>query len=139
MNDSVILKNLCLGYQSGHPVLVGVSTEFKEGGIYGLFGLNGSGKTTLFKGLSGLVQSQSGTIEVFGLKPFDRTKKFLQNLMFVPINPILPSITGNTFVRTYSSFWPGFSLNEFADTTNLLSMEEIQNLGSSMERLDKTA
>jgi ABC-2 type transport system ATP-binding protein len=40
------------------------SLELTLPGIYGLFGRNGSGKSTLVKILSGLLFSQSGTVEV---------------------------------------------------------------------------
>lgn len=122
MSNSVILKNLDLGYQNGSPMLSQVSSEFREGCIYGLLGLNGSGKTTLFKSLSGLIRPLSGTIEAFGMQPFDKTKEFLKNLMFVPISSILPRMTGKAFVKTYSSFWPRFSMEEFIETTQTLSV-----------------
>lgn len=128
MNNSVILKNLDLGYQKGSPVLSQVSSEFKEGCIYGVLGLNGAGKTTLFKGLSGLIRPLSGTIEAFGMQPFGKTKEFLGNLMFVPINPILPRMTGKVFVKTYSSFWPGFSMDEFTEAAQSLSVNLDKNL-----------
>lgn len=131
MNNSVILKNLDLGYRSGSPVLSQVSSEFKEGGIYGLLGLNGAGKTTLFRGLSGLIRPLAGTIEAFGMNPFDKSREFLENLMFVPITPVLPAMTGKRFVRTYSSFWPGFSMEEFIETAQLLSV----NLGKNLSRM----
>lgn len=131
MSNSVILKNLDLGYQNSSPMLSQVSTEFREGCIYGLLGLNGTGKTTLFKSLSGLIRPLSGTIEAFGMQPFDKTKRFLENLMFVPIDSILPRMTGNTFVRTYSSFWPRFSMEEFIEMTQTLTV----NLDKKLSRM----
>ena len=35
----------------------------------GLIGQNGSGKTTTFKAILGLIQTDGGTIEVFGKNP----------------------------------------------------------------------
>lgn len=128
MNNSVILKKLDLGYQKDSPVLSQVFSRFKEGRIYGVLGLNGAGKTTLFKGLSGMIRPLAGTIEAFGMQPFDKTKEFLGNLMFVPINPILPRMTGKTFVKTYSSFWPGFQMDEFIQTAQSLSVNLDKNL-----------
>lgn len=128
MNNSVILNHLDLGYQKGSPVLSQVSSEFKAGCIYGVLGLNGAGKTTLFKGLSGLIRPLAGTIEAFGMHPFDKTKEFLMNLMFVPINPILPRMSGKAFVKTYSSFWSGFSMDEFTETAQSLSVNLDKNL-----------
>ncbi len=128
MNDSIILKDLDLGYKKDSPVLSHVSTEFKAGGVYGLLGLNGAGKTTLLKGLSGLIRPLAGSINAFGLQPFDRTTKFLSDMIFVPINPILPKLTGEAFISIYSQFWPTFSMEEFLEITHFLSVNLNKNL-----------
>lgn len=45
------------------------SLEVKLGCVTGLIGQNGSGKTTTFKAILGLIQTDRGTIEVFGKNP----------------------------------------------------------------------
>lgn len=45
------------------------SLEVKPGCVTGLIGQNGSGKTTTFKAILGLIQTDGGTIEVFGKNP----------------------------------------------------------------------
>lgn len=45
------------------------SLEVNPGCVTGLIGQNGSGKTTTFKAILGLIQTDGGTIEVFGKNP----------------------------------------------------------------------
>ncbi|QFR50193.1 ABC transporter ATP-binding protein [Sulfurimonas lithotrophica] len=44
-----------------------LSLEVKENSIFGLLGVNGAGKTTLLSILNGLIEIDSGSIEIFGL------------------------------------------------------------------------
>lgn len=56
------------GY-GGAPALDGISFELKLGEAVALVGPNGSGKSTLLKGILGLIQRLSGTVEVLGESP----------------------------------------------------------------------
>lgn len=51
-------------------VLTGVDLDLGPG-IHGLLGRNGVGKSTLLRILSGQLKPSSGTVEVFGVRPFD--------------------------------------------------------------------
>ena len=44
-----------------------LSLEIKEGSVFGLLGVNGAVKTTLLSILNGLIDIDSGDIEIFGL------------------------------------------------------------------------
>ncbi|HEX8002574.1 MAG TPA: branched-chain amino acid ABC transporter ATP-binding protein/permease [Mycobacteriales bacterium] len=44
----------------------GASLDVERGKIVGLIGPNGAGKTTLFNAVSGLVRTESGTVEILG-------------------------------------------------------------------------
>lgn len=50
----------------GHLALDHVDLEIQKGEIIGLLGPNGAGKTTLIHTLAGLIEMDSGTIEIFG-------------------------------------------------------------------------
>jgi len=50
------LRDLCVWYAPGKPVLSEFSLDLGTNEIVGLIGLNGAGKTTLIKTLSGLVE-----------------------------------------------------------------------------------
>ncbi|MCF6330675.1 MAG: ABC transporter ATP-binding protein [Sulfurimonas sp.] len=56
-----------------------ISLEIKEGSILGLLGVNGAGKTTLLSILNGLIEIDSGDIEVFGLD-IKSDKKEINNI-----------------------------------------------------------
>lgn len=113
MKTNIMIQNIDLGYGSGDCVLSGVTAELHGGRIYGLLGLNGSGKTTLLKAISGLIKPKRGDISVMGFIPFQKEKEFLRQLMSVTIHPELPDMTAKRFAKTFSTFWPDFSINEF--------------------------
>ena len=55
--ELLVLKNLCVWYTRGKPVLENFSLELGVNEVVGLIGLNGAGKTTFIKALSGLLDS----------------------------------------------------------------------------------
>lgn len=78
MGDQLLtLKNLCVWYQPGKPVLSGFSLDLKAHEVIGLIGLNGAGKTTLLKTLSGLIDSfQSDGVWIYGHNTTFRDRDF---------------------------------------------------------------
>lgn len=56
------VNKLQLGYHGGQTVIKNLSLELPENKVVGLIGPNGCGKSTLLKGLSRLIQPQSGKI-----------------------------------------------------------------------------
>ncbi|OGV71163.1 MAG: hypothetical protein A2269_03635 [Lentisphaerae bacterium RIFOXYA12_FULL_60_10] len=59
------VHNLVVRHQNT-PVLEGISFTVAAGDYLGIVGPNGSGKTTLVRALLGLVETDAGTIELFG-------------------------------------------------------------------------
>ncbi len=62
---AVEAHNLTVSYHR-KPVLWDVDFQLPQGSLIGIVGPNGSGKTTLLKSIMGLVQPDSGYVEVFG-------------------------------------------------------------------------
>lgn len=60
------VKDLSFCYEKDKNVLKNISFDIEQGKYVSLIGHNGSGKSTLAKLLVGLLELQSGTIEVFG-------------------------------------------------------------------------
>ena len=61
-NELIICRNVSLGYE-GKSVLTDLDLTIAKGDYLCVVGDNGSGKSTLMRGLLGLIQPQSGTIE----------------------------------------------------------------------------
>lgn len=63
--DSAIrVRDLCFNWANGDVVLQTCSLEVPKGEFWMLLGTNGSGKSTLLRLLAGLLQPQSGEIEI---------------------------------------------------------------------------
>lgn len=72
MGNEVVFKtyNLCKSYK-GRRVLNNVNMTINKGDIYGFVGENGAGKTTIIRALTGLINCESGELELFGVKNSD--------------------------------------------------------------------
>lgn len=78
--DLLVLKNLCVWYAPGNPVLSDFSIELGTNEVVGLIGLNGAGKTTFIKTLSGLIESFRAAEAIWNGNPFSfRDKAFKQS------------------------------------------------------------
>jgi teichoic acid transport system ATP-binding protein len=67
--DVVVVSNIGIRFRVGHHdfwALKDLSFSVQEGEILGIIGHNGAGKSTLCKVLSGIIQPDSGSIEIFG-------------------------------------------------------------------------
>ncbi|WP_347244632.1 ABC transporter ATP-binding protein [Thermogutta sp.] len=60
------LEGIHFRYEGQPPLFQGLSFQLCAGEKVGIIGANGTGKTTFLLMLMGLVQPQSGTIEIFG-------------------------------------------------------------------------
>lgn len=65
-----------------HAALERVSTAFEQDAITGLLGRNGAGKTTLMQLLTGHRVPTSGTVEVFGARPYEN-EAVLSRICFI--------------------------------------------------------
>ena len=61
------VKDLNYSYEQGNPVIKNVSFDIEAGSYTTIIGHNGSGKSTIAKLLLGLLEKESGTIEIDGL------------------------------------------------------------------------
>ena len=65
---AVSIDNLNFSY-TGTPILTDIHMTLSQGSFMAIVGPNGSGKTTLLKLILGLLQPDSGTVQVFGKAP----------------------------------------------------------------------
>ncbi len=73
---AVEVKNVSFSF-GDNTILENVSMGLEEGDFVGLVGPNGSGKTTLAKNILGLLEPDSGSIEVYGRSPKKAQKEGL--------------------------------------------------------------
>ena len=66
-------QDLTHAFSKNEIVLNNINLRIPEGSIYGFLGPNGAGKTTTLRLILGLLQKQSGTINVFN-KPFEANR-----------------------------------------------------------------
>ena len=78
-NPAILIKDLSVSYERKR-VLSNIFLQIDPGNIYGVIGPNGAGKSTLFKAILGLIESNTGSISIFG-KPVE---DFRKNLVYIP-------------------------------------------------------
>jgi ABC-type multidrug transport system ATPase subunit len=100
------ISNVSKSY-SDLKALNNLSIDIKEGTIFGLLGVNGAGKTTLLSVLNGLVNIDSGDIEIFGYD-LKKQKKEIKN-----ISSIIPQ-----HLAFYEKLTVKENLDFFADIQN---------------------
>lgn len=107
------IKNLDFSYRKV-PVFHDISVCFQPGNIYGLLGENGVGKTTLLKIICGLQQPQQGSCVLDGMPTFERKPQFLQNIVFLPDEVVLPdNATPAAYIRELAPFYPAYDASVF--------------------------
>lgn len=117
------IKKLNFSYRK-EPVFHDISITFRPGSIYGLLGENGVGKTTLLKIISGLQKPQSGSCTVDGLTSFNRQPQFLQRIVFLPDEVVLPdNATPEKYIRELSPFYPRYDASVFRQLMNEMQVD----------------
>lgn len=81
-----------------------ITFEIKKGEVYGILGPNGAGKTTLIRQILGLIKSDSGTILIDGLNPWNNSKKIMDTVGYLPgeIN-LYEDLTGKQYLNIFIS------------------------------------
>lgn len=120
-------------------VLENISMELEEGKIYGLLGENGVGKTTLLTLLCGLKKAEAGTIEIGGLKPFERSPEFLENQFYLPEEVIPVNAKAAEWGSGTGKFWPDYDNDKYTEILNEFEVEPNKKMNRmSAGQLKKT-
>jgi len=84
------LRNVSRAYRKGEDVLKSLDLTVSQGEVIGLLGRNGAGKTTLLRIALGLLESQSGSVRVFGQDPREEPVAVKQKVGYVSEDQVLP-------------------------------------------------
>ncbi len=83
-------RDIHRAYKKGLDVLNGVSFAIEPGQIVALLGKNGAGKTTLIRIAMGMIETQRGSVRVFGLDPRVDAVEVKRRVGYVAEDQILP-------------------------------------------------
>jgi ABC-2 type transport system ATP-binding protein len=124
--DAIIIKNVSKEFLSGKKTVVkaldNVSFNVKKGETFGLLGANGAGKTTLISILCGLLERDSGKVEVLGMDLDDSLWK---------IKPRINIISGFTMLTVM------FSVKEYLKYFSMLySIKDKSRIDFLIKKLD---
>src|SRR5271154_4871314 len=109
MTEYIIETNGLAKSFKGTPALRGLDLRVPAGSIFGFLGRNGAGKTTTIKTLMGLLRSDSGTAQVFGIPvaDADRAIEIRRRIGFVTEDKELyPYMTVEQIVAFTRPFFP---------------------------------
>jgi ABC-2 type transport system ATP-binding protein len=105
-----------------------VSLSVSAGAIHGLLGPNGSGKTTALHVITGLIEPDSGAVEVDGLNITEKLSR--ANLGFAPDDLPLPTaLTGREFLTLHDAL----RSRDDRDRAELLA--EALGIGADLEEM----
>jgi len=109
MTDHIIETNQLTKSFNGTSALRGLNLRVPKGSIFGFLGRNGAGKTTTIKTLMGLLRSDSGTAQVFGIQvtDADRSIEVRRRIGFVTEDKELyPYMTVEQIIRFTRPLFP---------------------------------
>jgi ABC-2 type transport system ATP-binding protein len=131
-------KNVHRAYRRGTDVLQGVSFTVGAGDVVGLLGKNGAGKTTLMRIAMGMIETQEGSVRLFGMDPRERPLEVKRRVGYVSEDQVLPPfLTVAQVIELHRGLFPGWDdalARELAGRFNLPPGERIKALSKGQAR-----
>lgn len=124
----ICLKSVNYSYRRREGLFDALSVDFDDGHVHGLLGSNGAGKTTLMSLAAGLLFAHGGSVEVDGKDPSLRQPQLLSDLLFVPEELSLPSMSIERYARLTAPFYTRFAAADFDRCCHSLGVDRLKNL-----------
>ena len=94
------IKHFTKSYKGGTKAVDDLSLTVEDGDIYGFIGHNGAGKTTTIKAVVGIMDFDSGEIEIDGMSIREKPIECKRITAYIPDNPDLyDSMTGIQYLN----------------------------------------
>lgn len=119
----ISINDISFAYRKNSNILEHISLELSEGRIYGLLGLTGIGKSTLLKMICGLLQPNSGSIEIDGEIPVKRHPGLLSEIFYIPEDFRGPDMKIIRYADMLGKFYPKYDRNMFLDLMQELEVD----------------
>ena len=95
--------------------LKGMSTEIREGAVFGLVGSNGAGKSTFLRILSGVLRPDEGEVLIDGIPVYVRIEA-KEKLFFIPDDQyFFPNSCPKDMMEYYNILYSGFDRRKFLE------------------------
>ncbi len=100
------IKNLVKSYGGAQKAVDGLSLSVEPGDVYGFIGHNGAGKTTTLKAVTGILDYDSGEIQIDGYDVKAEPIECKRRIAYVPDNPELYDyLTGIQFLNFFADIY----------------------------------
>lgn len=102
----VAIRDLAKAYGPAAAV-AGVSFEIRAGEIFGLLGPNGAGKTTTIESMIGLIELDSGAVEICGIDALSRPQDARRKIgVALQSTGLQDKITPREALKVFGAFYP---------------------------------
>ncbi len=119
------LLNVSKTYGGSNKAVDNISISIKNGEVFGFLGPNGAGKTTTIKLITGILNADSGSIEINGVNIKDSPLEAKKQFGFVPDSP-------DMFLRLKGIEYLNF-ISDMYQVPRGLRLERIQQLSARFE------
>lgn len=127
------IDDVSFRFDSGGPVLDGVTITIERLDFASVIGPNGGGKTTLLKLILGLLQPTTGRVRVFGSSPFRARPRIGYMPQFAAMDPKFPVQVLDVVLM--GRLGPGLRFGSFTRSDRDAALETIERVGlAGLER-----
>lgn len=126
------LNNVKKGFKNF--LLGSLNFELEQGKVLALIGPNGAGKTTTLDCITGILQPDSGKIEICGIETNPNSKDWRFFVGYVSSEPVfINSMSGYDFLNFISKYYPKWNFEMMKKLINILEFkpnDKIQSLST---------